>query len=155
VDAIMEEWMNWLVLAGILAILEIFSGTFYLLMIAVGALAGAMLAWFGFGNTAQILIAAVVALIATYILRNSKYGKIQKRGEAARDPNVNLDIGQILKIDDWKQEAGDQYIARVTYRGALWDVELERHSDPAPGLFKICEIRGSRLIVANKALHAN
>lgn len=146
--------MKWLVLAGILAILEIFSGTFYLLMIAIGALAGAALAWLGFGDTVQILLAAMVALIATYILRQSKYGKIQKKDDATRDPNVNLDIGQILKIDEWKEEASQHYIARVTYRGALWDVELEQHSDPAPGLFEICEMRGSRLIVANKVLHA-
>lgn len=151
---IMEDWMNWLVLAGILAILEIFSGTFYLLMIAIGALAGAILAWLGFGNTTQILLAAVVALLATYLLRQSKYGKIQKKGDAARDPNVNLDIGQVLKIEDWQQDAGNQYSARVTYRGAQWDVQLEQHSDPAPGLFKICAIHGSRLIVANNSLHA-
>lgn len=146
--------MSWLVLAGILAILEIFSGTFYLLMIAIGAVAGALLAWLGFSNTVQVLIAAVVALVATYILRQSKYGKIQKRSDTARDPNVNLDIGQIVKIDDWTQDAGDHYSARVTYRGAQWDVELETHSDPAPGLFKICAIHGSRLIVANNTLHA-
>jgi membrane protein implicated in regulation of membrane protease activity len=150
----MEAWMTWLVFAGILAILEIFSGTFYLLMIAIGALAGAALAWIGFGDTVQMLLAAVVALIATYILRQSKYGKIQKRGDAARDPNVNLDIGQILKIDDWKQDALNQYSTRVTYRGAQWDVELEPHNNPAPGLFKICAVHGSRLIVANNTLHA-
>lgn len=148
----MENWMDWLVLAGVLTILEIFSSTFYLLMIAIGAAAGAVLAWLGFGSTTQMLVATVIALAATYVLRQSKYGKIQK-GDAARDPNVNLDIGQILKIDEWKNEPDNQYVARVSYRGAMWDVELENNADPRPGLFKINEIRGSRLIVANNALH--
>jgi membrane protein implicated in regulation of membrane protease activity len=146
--------MTWLVLAGILVILEIFSGTFYLLMIAIGLAAGGLLAWFGVGDSAQVVAAAVVALVATFLLRKSKYGKMQRQDDAARDPNVNMDIGQVVNVDEWKNEQGEQYLARVMYRGAKWDVELEEHADPQPGLFKISEIRGSRLIVTNHALHA-
>jgi membrane protein implicated in regulation of membrane protease activity len=149
----MTIWMTWLVLAGVLVILEIFTGTFYLLMIAIGMAAGALLAWFGADDTIQVIVAAAMALLATYLLRKSKYGKIQ-RNDAARDPNVNMDIGQVLTIDEWKNDQGEQYVARVMYRGAKWDVELEQHADPRPGLFKIREIRGSRLIVTNNALHA-
>jgi membrane protein implicated in regulation of membrane protease activity len=145
--------MTWLAPAGVLVILEIFSGTFYLLMVAVGFAAGGLAAWLGAGDAAQVVAAAAVALAATYILRKSKFGKIHKT-DAARDPNVNLDIGQILSIDEWKNNEGQQYVARVTYRGAMWDVELEQHADPRPGLFTIREIRGSHLIVANHALHA-
>ena len=36
----MEDWMIWFGMAGILVISEIFTGTFYLLMIALGSLAG-------------------------------------------------------------------------------------------------------------------
>lgn len=32
----MSIWMIWLAVAGILVAIEIFSGTFYLLMIAIG-----------------------------------------------------------------------------------------------------------------------
>jgi membrane protein implicated in regulation of membrane protease activity len=150
----MTTWMTWLALAGVLVILEIFSGTFYLLMLAIGMAAGGMLAWFQADDTVQVIVAALVALIATYLLRKSKYGKIQKSADAARDPNVNMDIGQIVSIDEWKNEQGEQYVARVTYRGAMWDVELAENADPRAGLFKIREIRGSRLIVTNNALHA-
>ena len=31
----MADWINWLVAAGLLVVLELFSGTFYLLMIAI------------------------------------------------------------------------------------------------------------------------
>ena len=150
----MTNWMTWLVLAGVLVILEIFSGTFYLLMIAIGMAAGGLLAVVGAGDAIQAVVAAIVALAATYLLRKSKYGKIQKKDDAARDPNVNMDIGQIISVDEWKDEQGQQFVSRVTYRGAMWDVELEHHAEPRPGLFKICEIRGSRLIVTNHALHA-
>ena len=100
----MTNWMTWLVLAGILVILEIFSGTFYLLMIAIGLAAGGLLAWFGVGDSAQVVAAAVVALVATFLLRKSKYGKMQQKDDAARDPNVNMDIGQVVNVDEWKNE---------------------------------------------------
>ena len=135
-----------------MAILEIFSGTFYLLMVASGFAAGGLTAWLGAGDTTQVLVAAAVALAATFLLRKSKFGKIRKT-DAARDPNVNLDIGQVLNIDEWKSQEGQRSVARVMYRGALWDVELEENADPRPGLFTIREIQGSRLIVSNNALH--
>ncbi|MBV8666175.1 MAG: NfeD family protein [Burkholderiaceae bacterium] len=148
----MEHWMTWLVWAGILVVLEVFSGTFYLLMVALGFATGALAAWLGASETVQVVLAAVVGVAATYALRKSKYGKLAK-GDAARDPNVNLDIGQILNIGEWKNPQGEQYVARVMYRGAMWDVQLERHAEPRPGLFTIREIQGSRLIVSNSAMH--
>ena len=38
----MADWIMWLVAAGVLVALELFSGTFYLLMVAIGALAGGL-----------------------------------------------------------------------------------------------------------------
>jgi hypothetical protein len=38
-------------------------------------------------------------------------------------------------------------MARVMYRGAMWDVELAPGQAAAPGVFTIREVRGSRLIV--------
>ena len=32
----MADWINWLVAAGVLVVLELFTGTFYLLMMAIG-----------------------------------------------------------------------------------------------------------------------
>lgn len=149
----MANWMTWLAPAGILVILELFSGTFYLLMIALGFGAGGLMAWLGADIIWQAMTAAVVALAATYVLRKSRVGKMPPI-DAARDPNVNLDIGQILTVEQWTKTGEQQYVTRVMYRGAMWDVELEENADPQPGLFTISEIRGSRLIVANRALHA-
>jgi membrane protein implicated in regulation of membrane protease activity len=42
-------------------------------------------------------------------------------------------------------------VARVSYRGALWDVELLSGADARPGLFVIREVRGNRLIVSNSS----
>ena len=70
----MAEWMVWLVVAGAVVILELFSGTFYLLMIAIGILAGAAVAYAGGTLEVQLIVAAVVGLLATVTLRHSKLG---------------------------------------------------------------------------------
>jgi len=139
----MNEWMIWLVLTGVLVVFELFTGTFYVLMIAIGMAVGAVAAAIGMGIPAQILIAAVVGVLATGLLHRSRFGHAGKQ-DAARDPNVNLDIGQPLHVDSWTDGK-----ARVMYRGALWDVELAPGAMPATGKFKIVEIQGSRLLVAN------
>lgn len=140
----MSEWMAWFLAAGLLVILELFTGTFYLLMTAIGVAAGGVAALGGFGAPWQAAVAAIVGIAATLMLRRSRFGK-PLRTEAARDPNVNLDIGQRLVVEQWSHGA-----ARVMYRGALWDVELAPDADivAAGGAsYTICEVRGSRLIV--------
>lgn len=141
----MEHWVIWFGLAGGLVILEMFSGTFYLLMIAIGAAAGGLLALTGAGVAMQLAVAGVVGAAATYALRKSRWGK-KSRQSAMRDPNVNLDIGQTLLVHHW---GGDGRTSRSSYRGALWDIELEHGGIARPGLFVIREVRGSRLIVTN------
>jgi membrane protein implicated in regulation of membrane protease activity len=139
----MADWMVWLAAAGVLVVLELFTGTFYLLMMAVGLVFGALAAWLGAGMPAQTIAAAVVGILATGVLHRSRFGR-RPRVDAARDQNVNLDIGQRLAVDSW--QAGQ---ARVMYRGALWDVELGPGAQPQAGDFRIVEVQGSRLIVAN------
>jgi membrane protein implicated in regulation of membrane protease activity len=144
----MADWSYWLAAAGVTVIFELFTGTFYLLMIALGLGAGALAALLGLGLALQTLVAAVVGVAATVLLRRSRFGKlVAGRIDAGRDPNVNLDVGQTVNVPQWQDGA-----ARVMYRGALWDVELDHGvaagSAPAPGQYTIREVRGSRLIVA-------
>lgn len=147
----MADWMAWFVLAGVLVILEMFTGTFYLLMIGLGLAAGGLASLAGMGGEVQLIVAGMVGAIATYGLRRSKWGRFSPR-DAARDPNVNLDIGQSLQIDAWHD---DGRTARAMYRGALWDVELEHGATARPGSFVIREVRGSRLIVASSGKNDN
>jgi membrane protein implicated in regulation of membrane protease activity len=138
----MADWINWLVAAGVLVVLELFSGTFYLLMIAIGLGFGALAALGGLGVPFQTIVAAVVGVAATGLLHRSRLGR-PARGNPARDPNVNIDIGQHISVDQWHDGK-----ARVMYRGALWDVELGQGAQPHAGVFKIVEVQGSRLIVS-------
>lgn len=135
----MSDMMTWLLAAGLLVILELFVGTFYLLMVALGIAAGAIAAWAGAAVPVQALAAAVVGVGATLLLhRRSKKTKLAVQG-----PNINLDIGQSISVAEWHNGS-----ARVMYRGALWDVDLAPGANPSVGQFTIREIRGSRLIVS-------
>jgi len=140
----MTSWMLWLALAGALTIFELFSGTFYLLMIALGMLAGALAAFAGATEAVQLVLAALVGAAATALLRRSR----PRATDPAHDRNINLDIGQTLHVSHWRE---DRETARVMYRGAMWDVDLAPGGVARPGQFVIEEIRGSRLIVSNQA----
>ena len=139
----MSDWMNWLVGAGILVIAELFTGTFYLLMIAIGLAFGGIAALLGATGAIQTLIAAAVGLVATAILHRSRFGRPAKTNPT-RDPNVNLDIGARVAVPSWHEGR-----ARVMYRGALWDVELGPGALAEAGEYRIVEVQGNRLIVAN------
>ena len=141
----MNTWMAWLALAGIVVILELSTGTFYLLMISLGLVAGALTAFLSHSLELQLFVAAIVGSVATLALHRSKFGW-RKNHDAARDPNVNMDIGQSLHVAHWQDLGNGIYSARTRYRGAQWDVEL-RHSASHAGNFIIEEIVGSRLIV--------
>lgn len=141
----MEAWTWWLVLAGVVVICELFTGTFYLLMFALGLASAAVISLFTSSVQMQMLIAAVIGSAATLALHKSKYGW-KERSDAARDPNVNIDIGQQLTVDEWQDQGNGVSVARTKYRGAMWDVEL-RHANGSSGLFVIEAVEGSRLIV--------
>jgi membrane protein implicated in regulation of membrane protease activity len=139
----MTDWMNWMVGAGILVVAELFTGTFYLLMIAIGLAFGGIAALLGLNGPAQTLIAAAIGLVATAVLHRSRFGRPAKQS-VSRDQNVNLDIGGRVSVPGWQDGR-----ARVMYRGALWDVELGSGAIAEAGDFRIVEVQGNRLIVAN------
>ncbi len=139
----MADWINWFVLAGVVVILELFSGTFYLLMVAIGLACGGVAALLGAPGAVPMIVAAAVGVAATLLLRRSRFARAP-RGNAARDPNVNQDIGAKVTVETWQDGC-----ARVMYRGALWDVLLAPGCEPVAGTFTVREVQGSRLIVSN------
>lgn len=140
----------WWIAAGALVALELLSGTFYLLMIAIGFVAAALAQIAGANADLQFAAAALVALAAVVLLRRSRFGR-RKRAQASRNPDVNLDIGQTLNVAAWNERR-----ARVTYRGAAWDVELVSGEPDNAQVYEIIELRGSCLVVvASRREHGN
>jgi membrane protein implicated in regulation of membrane protease activity len=145
----MEAWTAatwWWICAGVLVAAELATGTFYLLMIALGMGAGAVAAHLGAGPTAQIITAAIVGAGATALwhwrrMREPRSAPFQSN----RD--VNLDVGERVRVDAW----GEDRTARVSYRGAGWTVVFRGDGVPAPGEYAIAAVEGSRLVVTSLA----
>ncbi len=128
----------WWFLAAALIIAELLSGTLYLLMLACAAIAGSIAAWAGAPLTAQLLIAAVCALIALAALR-----WVRKR-HGNRRIELNFDVGARVYVEIW-----DGRTARAAYRGAQWDVEFAGKEAPEnENWYEIREVRGNCLMVA-------
>ncbi|MEM5343800.1 NfeD family protein [Paraburkholderia azotifigens] len=139
----LQSGLFWWIGAGVLVVLELMHGTFYLLMVALGFIAAALANLAGFDLSLQLGIAAAVALAAMLLLRKSRFGrKTRKRAEAAHNPDVNLDIGSTLTVSAWHDGH-----ARANYRGASWDVELAPGEPEDAHLYEITALRGNCLVV--------
>jgi membrane protein implicated in regulation of membrane protease activity len=132
----------WWIAVGALLIGELATGTFYLLMVACGCAAAGIVRLAGASIEVQWAVAAIVAAIAVVLLRRSRYGGRLARVDAASNPDINLDIGETLDVESWHGR-----VARATYRGTQWDVDLAEGEVEQAGRFRITEMRGSRLVV--------
>jgi membrane protein implicated in regulation of membrane protease activity len=139
-----DESMNastfWWMATGALVIAELLTGTFYLLMLSLGAAAAALAAHAGLGMTAQVITAALVGG-AGVVLWNLK-SKHQPAGADAADTHIHLDIGTTVNVDAWDEQG----LTHVKHRGAMWAASCQ-NSAHTPGLHTIVAIEGSRLVL--------
>jgi membrane protein implicated in regulation of membrane protease activity len=138
----MSNSTAWWVLAGAMVALELFTGTFYLLMLTIGMVAGALAAMAGFGLIAQLLIAAAVgsaAVVGWYFKKTRHANGLS----ASSLQDGNLDVGEIVHIEQWQPDG----TAQVKYRGSQWAAIHRTGVIPAPGPHRVAELIGSRLLV--------
>ena len=136
----------WWIAAGVLVAAELATGTFYLLMVALGCAAGAVSAYLGLAASAQLVVAALVGSGSTYAW-HLKRSREPSGAPAESNHDVNLDIGQTVQVPAWNADGS----ARVQYRGAPWSVRLLQPGTPAPGPHVIVAVRGSELQLAPTA----
>jgi len=135
----MEYATSWWVIAGTLVLLELMTGSFYLLMLALGVAVGALSAYANVSPTLQIVCAALSASVfvfVCYLLRRRT-----RAGQGNRD--INLDIGETVTVERWNANG----TAQVRYRGAQWTVVARDGSTSSCGLHRIIHVNGSRLVV--------
>jgi membrane protein implicated in regulation of membrane protease activity len=134
----------WWILAGLVVVAELLTGSIYLLMVAVGLGAAAIAAHLGAGLTMQIFTAAVVgsAALAVWHFGRGK-AALAASSQVAGNKNVNLDIGEQVTIESWDTDGN----ARVQYRGSSWQASLKPGAHAAGRSYRIADVEGSRLIV--------
>jgi membrane protein implicated in regulation of membrane protease activity len=140
----MESWVLWLIAGFVLVIAELITGTFYLLVIGLGAFAGGVAAWTGAHVMVQALASGLVALAGVWAVHHSHV-----RNRKGTPGDNLLDRGQPVVLESWANEAAG--IARVRYRGTSWDARVApAEARPAPGsTLYIMGQEGSELVVVN------
>jgi len=119
----MQDHHLWIIAAALLGIAEMLTGTFFLLVLAAGAIAGALAAWLGQGFWLQSGAAALVAIGGVIL--------VQSRRRKLAPEQAALDVGQTVIFEQWISQADG--MARVRYRGTSWEARLAAGSQPDDG----------------------
>lgn len=136
----------WWVVAGLLVVTELLTGSFYLLMISSGAVAGALLAMSGATFAWQMSVAAAVSIVAALAWHFNPRNRAKSAADTQNNPDVHSDIGQKLRIaEGWFEQTGAR--DRVSYRGTIWRAQIEDGQALTPGEYQIQSISGSTLVI--------
>ncbi len=137
----------WWLAAGLLVVAELLTGTFYLLMLALGCAAGALAAHAGGGLSLQWLAAALAGAGAT-ALWHLRRARSPRSAPAAANPDVNIDIGERVMVRAWAAD----HTTRVHHRGSAWTARLAPGAAPRSGPHTIVAVHGNQLELAPQDL---
>ena len=135
----MTDYWTWWILAAVLVGAGLVTGTFYLLAVGVAFAVGGVAAILGVELPLQLVVAGVVAVAATMVAH-------KWRGARVPPPTPSLDLGQSVRVIDWK----DDGTARVNYRGTQWNAELADEGASRAETMYIVGTRGSTLVIADR-----
>ena len=137
----MDPALAWLLVGLALIVVELLTGTFYLLILGLAAGIGALAAWLGAPIWLQFVLVAVAAVAGSIVIKRRKLANPTKGG------NDQMDVGQTVVVESWISEP--QRLARVAYRGASWDAEILGNDAIAMGaVLYVVGTEGSRLKVS-------
>ena len=142
----MEEDFLWAILGLALVLVELLTGTFYLLMLAIAAFGAGFAAWLGQPFGVQAVVAAVISGAGCY-------GVHVYRSKNATQQMAPVDAGQPARFENWLDQSTG--LARVRYRGAAWDALVEMNPEPAGAfeegaLLYVISVNGNTLKVTNR-----
>ena len=120
----MEEHLAWAIFGLALVIVELLTGTFYLLVLGLAAFGAAGAAWAGTGFPVQAVVAGAIAAVGCY-------GVHMYRARNSTQQMASVDAGNPARFEAWIDQGAR--LARVSYRGAPWDARIEGGDSPEPG----------------------
>ena len=138
----MQPSLLWLLVGFGLVIVELLTGTFYLLMLGIATFCAAAEAYFGQGFEVQVIVAVAAAAAGCYGVHLH-----HARNAKAQMPSV--DAGQPANFENWIDQGGG--LARVRYRGASWDARIDGQGDLEAGaLLYVTHTEGHTLNVSRQ-----
>jgi membrane protein implicated in regulation of membrane protease activity len=120
----MDPALLWAIVGLALVIVELLTGTFYLLMLGVAAFGAAGTAWLGYDFPAQVVVACLIAA-------GGCYGVHAYREKNRSRQMAPVDAGMPASFETWIDAPAR--LARVRYRGASWDALVEGLEALEPG----------------------
>ena len=126
----------WACTAVVFLIIELATGTFFFLALALSAGVTALVAPVLQDTLWQICLACALSLFSCIGLA------LRKKRRGSGSAGNNLDIGQSVHVSEWKGRR-----ARVKHRGTMWDAVLKEGAPCAPGRHRIVGFDSSTLIL--------
>jgi len=139
----MDAYLLWAVTGIALVIIEMLTGTFYLLVLGIAALAAAAVAWFGGSFWVQAVVLAAVSVAGVLLVK--RYRGESRAAQSMQGPG--LDVGQAVTLESWISEADG--LARVRYRNAQWEAQVSGARAPDTRVFYIHAVDGNTLRVSS------
>jgi membrane protein implicated in regulation of membrane protease activity len=120
----MDHATVWAVTGLVLVIVELVTGTFYLLMLGIAAFGAALAAWLGFEFSVQTVVAIVVSVVGCW-------GVHVYKAKNRAQQMAPLDAGMPASFESWLDAAERR--AKVRYRGASWEARVDGLEAIEPG----------------------
>ncbi len=127
----------WLILALIMGGIEMMTGSFYLLMVALGCAGAALVAWLDYAFAWQLFTAALLTVVGAMAVN-----RFRQRFSSEKDVVQHPDVDRVIQIEQVSADG----TAQVRYRGAVWTA-LAKDGVLTPGRWRIVTLDGPRLIV--------
>jgi membrane protein implicated in regulation of membrane protease activity len=139
----MHPALAWLLAGLLLVVVELVTGTFYLLILGIAAGIGSLIAFLGQPFWMQALFAAIAAVVGGVLVY-----RYHSAANATSPKDSANDIGETVTIESWISEP--QRLARVRHRGTVWDAEVLGNDriEPDARLYVVA-MEGSRLKVSS------
>lgn len=123
--------MIWLIIAGVLLVIELLSGTIAFLCFSLGAIGGMIPALFGMSVVWQVVFCAVISILCFIFLRPAiRESSLQLKGKEART-NMDALIGRRGKVTHEVTAYADDK-GRVQIDGDSWLAYTTSHECPIP-----------------------
>jgi hypothetical protein len=143
----------WLVIAIVAIALAVTIRVYPLVLVAVGCVVSAGLAWFGVGLVYQVLVSLPPLLLCVYLwLRKTE---VPGADADLPKPSMAAALGSLSNFSAFSDESDEVQVAawssqdatKVVFRGRVWKARLAKGHNAHPGLYRVREVRDAHLIL--------